>query len=240
MKHAVLITGASRGIGAACASAAAGRGWPVLVHYHRGREAAEALCASLRAAGGRAETIGFDVADRPAVMAALEPWLDRHGPLAGLVVNAGIRRDAPMVMMQPREWREVLEVNLDGFYHVVKPVLKGMLLARRGRIVAISSFAGRTGTAGQVNYAAAKAGLLGAVKALAREAAKRGVTVNAVSPGYIQTDFLGGLDVARLAGNIPLGRLGRAEDVAAAVTFLLSDDAAYVTGQVLGVNGGMQ
>jgi 3-oxoacyl-[acyl-carrier protein] reductase len=234
-----LVTGASRGIGAACARRLARDGHHVFVHYHQGEAAARAVLADIEKSGGSGELIAFDVAKGDEVGAALNPVLDARGPLAALVINAGIRADAPLALMMAEEWRSVLGVNLDGFFNVVKPVVKGMLLARAGRIVAVTSVSGQSGMPGQVNYSASKAGLIGAVKALAREVGRRKITVNAVSPGFIATDMLSGLDPAQLTGYVPLGRLGQPEEVAGAVAFLLSDAAAYITGQVLGINGGI-
>ena len=238
-KPLALVTGASRGIGAACARRLARDGYHVFVHYHQGEADARGVLADIEQNGGSGELIGFDVSDGDEVIKILNPFLEARGPLAALVVNAGVRADAPLALMLAEEWRTVLGVNLDGFFNVAKPVVKGMILARAGRIVAITSVSGQTGMPGQVNYAASKAGLIGAVKALAREVAKRKVTVNAVSPGFVETDMLAGMDPAVLTGYVPLGRLGKPEEVANAVAFLLSDQAAYITGQVLGINGGI-
>lgn len=238
-KPLALVTGASRGIGAACAQALGRDGFHVLVHYLQQAQQADRVAAAIRAAGGSAEILRFDVADAQETAAALEPLQETRGALAALVCNAGIRMDAPLAMMLPGEWHKVIAVNLDSFYNVVKPAVKGMILARRGRIVAITSVSGQTGMAGQVNYAASKAGLVGAVKALAREVGKRSITVNAVAPGYIATDMLAGLDPQQLAGQVPLGRVGTPGDVAAAVSFLVSPAAGYITGHVLSVNGGI-
>ncbi|NTV52684.1 MAG: 3-oxoacyl-ACP reductase FabG [Candidatus Firestonebacteria bacterium] len=238
-KPLALVTGASRGIGAACARRLACEGYHVWVHYHQNEAAARNVLAQIEHNGGSGEVIGFDVSNGVQTEEVLIPLLEARGPLAALVVNAGIRADAPLALMLSSEWRQVLGVNLEGFFNVAKPVVKGMLLARAGRIVAVTSVSGQSGMPGQVNYAASKAGLIGAVKALAREVARRKVTVNAVSPGFIETDMLGGLDPAQLTGVVPLGRLGQPEEVAAAVAFLLSDKAAYITGQVLGINGGI-
>lgn len=238
-KPLALVTGASRGIGAACARALGKDGFHVLVHYLQQAEQAAQVVDEIAAVGGSAETLQFDIGDTQAAAGALEALQESRGALAGLVLNAGIRMDALLAMMLPEEWHKVMAVNLDGFYNVTKSVVKGMLLARQGRIVAITSVSGQTGMAGQVNYAASKAGLIGAVKALAREVGKRNITVNAVAPGYIETDMLAGLDPSRLVGQIPLGRVGRPDEIAAAVSFLISPAAGYITGHVLSVNGGI-
>ena len=232
-----LVTGASRGIGAACSRALARRGYHVFINYVQNRAAAESILESIRVAGGSAELLPFDVSHQEESASVLVPLLETRGPLAALVLNAGIRADAPLAMMLPEEWRHVLDVNLLSFYNVVKPCLKGMLLARRGSIVAMTSVSGQTGMPGQVNYAASKAGLIGAVKALAREIGKRHITVNAIAPGFVETEMLKGMNTEQLAGYVPLGRLGRPEEVAQAVLFLL--EARYITGQTLGINGGL-
>jgi 3-oxoacyl-[acyl-carrier protein] reductase len=238
-KPLALVTGASRGIGAACARRLARDGYHVFVHYHQGEAAARSVLADIEQNGGSGELIGFDVSSGEEVAKILNPVLEARGPLAVLVSNAGIRADAPLALMMDEEWHKVLGVNLDGFFNVAKPVVKGMLIARAGRIVAVASVSGQTGMPGQVNYSASKGGLIAAIKALAREVGKRKITVNAVAPGFVETDMLTGMDPTQLAGYVPLGRLGKPEEVAGAVSFLLSDAAAYITGQVLGINGGI-
>lgn len=235
----VLVTGGSRGIGAAIAHSLADGGLHVVVNYLQNEAAANATVAAIQTAGGHAEALRFDVSQRADCRFAVEGLLARLGAPFAIVHNAGIRMDGLMVWMQPADWDRVLATNLTSFYDVVQPCLKAMLSNRRGRIVAIASTAGQTGNAGQVNYAAAKAGLIGAVKSLAREVGKRGITVNAVSPGFIATEMTADLPEAQHAAAIPAGRFGTPAEVAAMVRFLVGPEASYVNGQVLGVNGGL-
>jgi 3-oxoacyl-[acyl-carrier protein] reductase len=237
-----LVTGASRGIGAACARALAEQGFDVAVGYVSDEESARSTAAAVAAAGRRAHVQRADVADPQAAAALVEAVEEALGPLDALVANAGITRDGLAVRMSDEDWRAVLDTNLSGAFFTIRPALRGMLKRRAGTIVAVSSVVGITGNPGQVNYAAAKAGIIGMVKALAREAGPRGVRVNAVAPGYIATDMTSRLSDdqrAHLLGSTPLGRLGTPEDVAAAVAFLCSDGAAYITGTVLPVDGGL-
>lgn len=238
--RSILVTGASKGIGRAIALRLAGDGFAVTVHYGRDADAAADTARRIAAAGGSARTIGFDIADRAASKAALESDMNAHGVYWGIVLNAGIARDAAFPAMEDAEWDAVLGTNLDGFYNVLRPVVMPMVSARRGgRIVTLSSVSGLTGNRGQVNYSAAKAGIIGATKALAVELAKREITVNCVAPGLIQTQMIEGVPLEEVQKLIPMRRIGRPEDVAGAVSFLCSDDAAYVTRQVIAVNGGM-
>jgi 3-oxoacyl-[acyl-carrier protein] reductase len=235
-----LVTGASRGIGRAIARALAAQGATVCAAA-RGANADD-TAASIVAAGGRAESHGVDVTDTASVDALVAVVLERHGRVDVLVNNAGIARDQLMLRMKRQDWDDVLSTNLTGAFTCTQAVLKPMVKQRSGRIVNISSVVGQMGNAGQANYAASKAGLIGFSKALAREVASRNVTVNVVAPGLIETDMTKSLtDRAQTdwSTQIPVGRIGSPDDVAAAVCFLASDEAAYITGQVLAVNGGM-
>jgi 3-oxoacyl-[acyl-carrier protein] reductase len=235
-----LVTGASRGIGSAIAKTLAAQGATV-VAAARGSNA-EASVADIVAAGGKAEAASLDVADSATVESVVSGALARHGRIDILVNNAGIARDQLMLRMKRDDWDAVLATNLTGAFTCTQAVLRPMIKQRSGRIITISSVVGQMGNAGQVNYAASKAGLIGMAKALAREVASRGITVNVVAPGLIDTDMTRALSTGASdtwASQIPLGRLGTTQEVAWTVCFLASDEAAYITGQVIAVNGGM-
>ena len=220
----VIVTGSSRGIGKAVAESLRAAGYEVVTH-------------SVKSGG---TDLMFDVSDRVAAQAALEKWVAENGAPYGVVLNAGIAADNAFPAMEDDEWDRVMRTDLDGFYNVLKPLVLPMVQARAGgRIIAISSISGVIGNRGQVNYSAAKAGLIGAAKALAVELAKRKITVNCVAPGVIETEMIDGIFAEEVMKAIPMRRFGKPEEVAAAVKYLMSDEAAYVTRQVIQVNGGM-
>ena len=236
-----LVTGGSRGIGRAVCLKLARMGYKVLVNYvHNAAEAKNTL-EQIRLEGGDGEVLMFDVADRRQVCRALETWQAEHPDeyIEVLVNNAGIRRDQLMALMPEEDWTRVLDTTLGGFFHVTQALLPAMQLHKNGRIVNVASVTALKGMAGQCNYAAGKGGLVAATKSLALEVARRRVTVNAVAPGFIRTDMLEGLDEAELKKSIPLGRLGTPEEVAELVGFLVSPAAAYITGEVVSINGGL-
>lgn len=240
MRYA-LVTGGSRGIGRAVCLEMARLGYPVVINYASNEAAARETQRLVEAMGGKAELLPFDVADVEAVDAALMGWEERHPEdyMAVLVNNAGVRNDTMMMWMQNEQWHRVLDVHLNGFFYVTRRLLKDMLTKRYGRIVNVVSLSGIKGLPGQTNYSAAKAGIIGATKALAQEVGKRGVTVNAVAPGFIATDMTQDMDEKALKEMIPLNRFGKAEEVADLVGFLASDKASYITGEVISINGGL-
>ncbi|MDX2314401.1 MAG: 3-oxoacyl-ACP reductase FabG [Gammaproteobacteria bacterium] len=234
-----LVTGASGGIGSAICRRLAADGLEVIVHANRNGQRAEDLAAEIRAAGGRAEVAVFDVTDAETTRQCLEA-LCAHGAVQVLVNNAGIHTDAPMAGMSREQWHDVIDVSLNGFFNVTQPLLMPMMGERWGRIVSISSVSAILGTRGQANYAAAKSGIHGATRSLARELASRGVTVNAVAPGIIAGDMSdAAFDKSQIEALVPMQRAGRADEVAALVGFLVSEESSYVSGQIIGINGAM-
>lgn len=236
----VLVTGGSRGIGAAVCRTLARGGFDLALNYRSNAAAAQAVAEEVGASGRNVVLLPFDVGDRQACADALAADLAANGPYYGVVCNAGVRADAPFPSIRSEDWDRVLRTNLDAFYNVLQPLTMPMIRARRGgRVVVMTSLAGLAGNRGQVSYAASKAGLIGAAKSLAHELAKRKITVNCVAPGLIETEMLEGANIEALAAMIPMQRLGTPDEVAAVVSFLFSEGAAYVTGQTISVNGGM-
>lgn len=237
-KEIALVTGASRGIGAAIALRLARDGYDIWLNYRSRHDAAEEVAEQIRRLGRTCTLLAFDVSDETAVKEALDARLKEQTPYI-LVNNSGINRDGLLFWMPPENWKDVLKVSLDGFYNVTSRVVGLMIQKKRGRIINIVSTSGQTGMPGQVNYSAAKAGLIGATRALAKEVARSKVLVNAVSPGFIETEMTEELPKAEILKMVPLRRFGTSEEVASAVAFLCSDEASYITGQVLNVNGGV-
>lgn len=241
MKYA-LVTGGSGGIGGAICKQLATDGFRVLVHYNSNQEEALKVVTHITEAGGFAETIQFDVTRLEEVQQVLKSWREQHDEtsyIAVLVNNAGISKDTLMVWMEPADWHSVINTNLNSFYYVTSVLLKDMIIKKWGRIINVVSLSGIKGLPGQTNYSAAKAGVIGATKALAQEVGKKKVTVNAVAPGYIKTEMVKNLDESQLKNLIPVNRFGKPEEVAATVGFLASEGAAYITGEVININGGL-
>lgn len=240
MKYA-LVTGGSRGIGRAVCVKLSSMGYSVLINYVNNLTEAQHTLELIHDAGNDGELIQFDVSDREQVQKAIEAWQDAHPDdfIEVLVNNAGIRRDQILALMPEEDWTLVLDITLKGFYHVTQQVLPTMIRRKYGRIINMSSVSGISGTQGQTNYSAAKGGLIAATKALAKEVARKNITVNAVAPGFIQTDMVEGMDETALKQMIPLHRLGTPEEVAEVVGFLTSPNAGYITGDVISINGGL-
>lgn len=240
MNETVLVTGSSRGIGRAVALYLAQKGYDVVVHCRSRRDEAEQTAAEIREMGRKARVLQFDLADRQQCAKQLTEDIDAHGAYYGVVCNAGMTADNAFPALSGEEWDSVIHSNLDGFYNVLNPIIMPMIQRRKpGRIVTLSSVSGLIGNRGQVNYSAAKAGIIGATKALALELAKRKITVNCVAPGLIETEMVDALPLDEIKKAIPMRRVGEAKEVAATVAFLLSEEAAYITRQVISVNGGL-
>ncbi len=240
MKYA-LITGGSGGIGSAICKKVASMGYTVLIHYYKNKKVAEELCNEINKSGGNAETINFDIAIGEKVHQALNNWKKNHkgNHIEVLINSAGITKDGLLFWLEEEDWKSVININLNGFYYVTAPLIKDMALNKYGRIINIVSLSGLKGLPGQTNYAAAKAGVIGATKSLAQELGRKNITVNAVAPGYIRTSMTKNLDEKHLKRMVPVNRFGTPEEVAAVVGFLASEDASYVNGEVINVNGGL-
>lgn len=236
----VLITGSSRGIGRETALYLAKNGFDIVLHCNKNRTSAEEVEKEIIKIGRNARILQFDISNRTACKTAISEDIEKYGGYYGVVLNAGIAKDNCFPAMEDNEWDDVINTNLGGFYNVLKPIVMPMISARiKGRIVAMSSVSGLCGNRGQVNYSASKAGITGAVKALALELAKRGITVNCVAPGVIDTEMISNIPVEEVKKMIPMRRFGNPKEVASLVNYLMSEDASYITGQVISVNGGL-
>lgn len=240
MAKEVLITGSSRGIGKACAIYLAKNGFDIVLHCNKNISKAEKVLTEIKEIGVNGRILQFDVKDRNACREAISNDIITHGCYYGTVLNAGIAKDNVFPIMEDEEWDDVINTNLGGFYNILKPIVMAMIEDRiKGRIIAMSSISGLKGNRGQVNYSASKAGIIGAVKALSLELAKRKITVNAIAPGIIDTDMIQDIPQDEVKKLIPMKRFGKPEEVASLVNYLMSEDAGYITGQVISVNGGL-
>ena len=239
MSKTVLITGASRGIGKETALYLAKHGYSLVLHCNKNIQKLEEVQKEITQLGSESRLLQFDISDRKACNEKLLKDVEENGTYYGIVLNAGIAKDNPFPGMEDSDWDEVINTNLNGFYNVLRPVILSMIQNRKGRIIALSSVSGLAGNRGQVNYSASKAGIIGAVKALSLEVAKRKITVNCVAPGIIETDMTTGLPDEMIKEYVPMKRAGSAKEVASLINYLMSEDASYITGQVISVNGGM-
>ena len=235
----ILVTGASGGIGRAIALDCAKAGYYVICHYNRGQEKAESLLEEIKAAGGNGELIQFDIADREDCRAKLDAMTEKHGALWGIINNAGIAKDNTFAGLSGEEWDSVVHTNLDSFYNVLNPLVMPLARKKKGRIITIASVSGIIGNRGQTNYSASKAGIIGATKALATELASRSITVNCIAPGLIETDMIKDAPMDMIMQTIPMRRAGKPSEVSSLAVFLLSEEAGYITRQVISVNGGL-
>ena len=234
----ILITGASRGIGKAIALYLAKNGYNLVLHCSKNPERLNDLKAEVLSFGVECRALAFDIKDREQTQKILNEDIEKNGIYYGIILNAGIAKDAPFPAMEEDMWDDVLNINLGGFYNVLKPIIMPLIQNRKGRIIVMSSISGQCGNRGQVNYSASKSGLIGATKALSLELAKRNITVNAIAPGIIDTEMTEEIP-AEIVKQVPMKRMGTAKEVASLVNYLLSEDSSYITGQVIGVNGGL-
>ena len=239
MSKTVLITGSSRGIGKETAIYLAKNGFDIVLHYNKNADKANEVKGIIEGLGKNARILQFDVSDREQAKNILLADIKRYGVYYGVVINAGIISDNPFPAMEDDDWDKVINTNLNGFYNTLRPIILEMIQKREGRIVALSSVSGLTGNRGQVNYSASKAGIIGAIKALSREVAKRNITVNCVAPGVIESDMTSKIQLDVVKEMIPMRRIGTTKEVASLINYLMSEDASYITGQVISVNGGM-
>jgi len=239
MDKTVLITGSSRGIGKETALYLAKNGFDIVLHCNKNKEKALEVQKTIEEIGRKVRILQFDVSNREQTKGVLLKDIEENGIYYGVVVNAGITADNPFPAMEDEEWDRVINTNLNGFYNTLRPLILPMIQNRKGRIVALSSVSGLTGNRGQINYSASKAAIIGAVKTLSREVAKRNITVNCVAPGVIESDMTSEVPFDMIKDAIPMRRMGTAKEVASAINYLFSDDASYITGQVISVNGGM-